>query len=73
MTNVIKGLRAALARPWQPQVIDCTVPGSGVTPEERAFLLSAARVIAGQPARRNVVDLEWYRRNRRHPRGGADQ
>ncbi len=61
MTNVIKGLRAKLARPWLPQdVVDLTQAGAGVTPEERAALGLAAGVIAGK-----VVNLDAYRERHR--------
>ena len=57
--GIIRGLRAQLARPWQPEVLDLTRPGAGVTPEERWALGLAAGVIAGK-----VISLDGYRKRK---------
>lgn len=62
--SIIKGLAALMAPRWDPtalpKTMDLTRPNSGVTLEERAALIGAGMVLAGQQPGR-VISLEDYR------------
>lgn len=46
MNRIIRGLRAALAPLWEPEVIDLTRPGAASTPREFQQLQLAAMTVA---------------------------
>lgn len=58
--SIIKGLQALTAPLWQPETVDLTKPNTGVTQEERDYLIRAGRTIYGVPLAK-VVSLEDYR------------
>ena len=68
--SIIKGLAALLAPRWDPASwpnapVDLTKPGSGVTQEERDYIMRAGRTIYDVPLAK-VVSLEAYRQQRRY-------
>ena len=58
--SIIKAAQARFLPRWQPQTVDLTQPGSGVTREERDYIMRAGRAIYNVPPA-PVVSLEDYR------------